>query len=254
LEIKAVSALTSKVAPLEATAVPLEFLRNVVREPMHTCRVCATPVDGYELCWRCRDHQRISGLADVVAPLAYAIDGTESAALLRNYKNHPLRCERERCGSIVGEVLRLGMSLHERCFGTAVGQPVSARVVIPSLTSRIGTHPMIAIAESLGLMGDVVLRPALDARCDRVVDTEKFIVDGAVAGRHVLVLDDVWTTGSNAQSATLTLRRAGAATVSVMVIARWLTARHPLSAKFIREQLREDYNPVACPVTGHRCP
>jgi hypothetical protein len=38
------------------------------------------------------------------------------------------------------------------------------------------------------------------------------------------------------------------------VIARWLTARHPLSAKFIREQLREDYNPVACPVTGHRCP
>jgi hypothetical protein len=246
--------LTSKVAPLQAAAVPLGFLRNVVREPMRTCRVCATPVDGYELCWRCRDHQRISGLADVVAPLAYAIDGTESAAVLRNYKNHPLRCERERCGTIVAEVLRLGMSLHERCMATAVGQPVSARVVIPSLTSRIGTHPMMSIAESLGLMGDVVLRPALDARCDRVVDTEKFTVDGAVAGRHVLVFDDVWTTGSNAQSATLTLRRAGASAVSVMVIARWLTARHPLSAKFIRERLGEDYSPLACSVTGHRCP
>jgi hypothetical protein len=248
-----VSASTSKVAPLQA-AVPLEFLRNVVREPMRSCRVCATPVDGYQLCWRCRDHQRISGLADLVAPLAYALDGTESAAVLRNYKNHPLRYERERCGSIVAEVLRLGMSLHERCFGEVVGQPVTERVVIPSLTSRIGTHPMISIAESLGLMGDVVLRPALDARCDRVVDDEKFTVDGAVAGRHVLVLDDVWTTGSNAQSATLTLRRAGAAAVSVMVIARWLTARHPLSAKFIRERQGEDYNPLACPVTGHRCP
>jgi hypothetical protein len=249
-----VSALTSKVAPLEAAAVPLGFLGNVVREPMRTCRVCAAPVDGYELCWRCRDHQRISGLADVVAPLAYAIDGTESAAVLRNYKNHPLRCERERCGSIVGELLRLGTSLHERCLDAVVGLPVSARVVIPSLTSRIGTHPMISIAESLGLIGDVVLRPALDARCDRVVDPEKFTVDGAVAGRHVLVLDDVWTTGSNAQSATLALRRAGAAAVSVVVIARWLTARHPLSAKFVCERLGEDYNPLACPVTGHRCP
>ncbi len=247
------SALTSKVAPLEA-AVPLEFLRNVVREPMRTCGVCATPVDGYQMCWRCRDNQRIDGLADLVAPLAYAIDGSESAAVLRNYKNHLLRCERERCGSIVSEVLRLGISMHERCFGDVVGQPVSARVVIPSLTSRIGTHPMMTIAESLGLMGDVVLRPALDARCDRVVDDEKFTVDVAVAGRHVLVLDDVWTTGSNAQSATLTLRRAGAAAVSVMVIARWLAARHPLSAKFIRERLTGDYNPLACPVTGRRCP
>ena len=113
---------------------------------------------------------------------------------------------------------------------------------------------MMSIAESLGLMGDVVLRPALDARCDRVVDEEKFTVDGAVAGRHVLVLDDVWTTGSNAQSAALAVRRAGASAVSVMVIARWLSPRHPLSAKFIRERLRDDYNPVMCPVTGHRCP
>jgi hypothetical protein len=247
------SALTSKHLLSQGTA-RLGFLRNVVHEPMHTCRVCATPVDGYQLCWRCRDHQRICGLADLVAPLAYALDGTESAAVLRNYKNHPLCSERERCGSIAGELLRLGTSLHERCVGAVVGQPVSARVVIPSLTSRIGIHPMTSIAESLGLMGDVVLRPALDARCDRVVDEEKFTVDGAVAGGHVLVLDDVWTTGSNAQSAALAVRRARASAVSVMVIARWLSPRHPLSAKFIRERLRDDYNPVMCPVTGDRCP
>jgi hypothetical protein len=245
--------LTSNLASLEA-AVPLAFLRNVVHEPMRTCRVCATPVDGYPLCWRCGDHQRIPGLADLVAPLAYAIDGTESATVLRNYKNHPLRVERERCGSIVGEVLRLGTSLHERCVGVVVGQPVAARVVIPSLTSRIGIHPMLSIAESLELMGDVVLRPALDARCDRVVDGEKFIVDGTVTDRHILVLDDVWTSGSNAQSAALTLRRAGAAAVSIMVVARWLNPCHSLSPRFIREWLGQDYNPLVCPVTGHCCP
>jgi hypothetical protein len=245
-------ALSSNLALSEA-AVPLEFLRNVVREPMSTCHVCATPVNGYPLCWRCRDHQRICGLADLVAPLSYGIDGTESATVIRNYKNHRLRSERERCGSIVGEVLRLGLSVHERCFAAAVGQPVSARVVIPSLTSRTGVHPMLAIAESLGLTGDVVLRPSLDASCDRVVGEEKFTVDGAVSGRHILVLDDVWTTGSNAQSAALTLRCAGAAAVSVVVMARWLSPRHPLSARFIRKRLRQDYDPLVCPVSGGRC-
>jgi hypothetical protein len=235
-------------------AVPIGLFSNVVRVPMRTCRVCVTPVDGYQLCWHCRDHQRMCGLADVVVPLAYAIDGTESAAVVRNYKNHPLRRERERCGSIVDDVLRLGMSLHERCLAAVVGQPVSARVVIPSMTSRFGLHPMMSIAQSLGLVGDVVLRAALDAHCDRVVDAEKFVVEGAVKGRHMLVIDDVWTTGSNAQSAALALRRAGAAAVSVMVIARWLNPRHPLSPRFIRERLNDEYSPVVCPVTGQCCP
>jgi hypothetical protein len=246
-------ASTSKLAGLEP-AVRLEFLRNVVREPGRTCGVCATPVNAYPLCWRCRAHQHISGLADLVVPLAYAIDSTESAAVLRNFKNHPLRSERERCGSIVRETLRLGVSLHELCISAVVGQSVSARVVVPSLTSRLGIHPMTSIAESLALMGDVALRPALDARCDRVVDGEKFTVDGAVTGRHILVLDDVWTTGSNAQSAALALRRAGAAAVSVMVIGRWLNPRHPLSLRFIRQRLGEEYNPQVCPVTGACCP
>jgi orotate phosphoribosyltransferase len=86
------------------------------------------------------------------------------------------------------------------------------------------------------------------------VDADKFIVDGAVTGQHVVVIDDVWTTGSNAQSASLALRRAGASAVSVIVIARWLNPRHPLCARLIRDGLRNEYDPLVCPVTGHRCP
>jgi hypothetical protein len=246
-------ALTSRLSP-HRPAVTLDFLHNVVHEPSRTCRVCTTPVDGYPLCWPCRQHQRIAGVADLVAPLTYALDSADSAALLRNYKNHPLRTERERCGSIVGELLRFATSQHERCIATVVGQPIATRVVIPSLTSRLGTHPMTSIAQSLELLSDVVVRPAFDARCDRVVDGDKFIVDGAVTGQHVLVIDDVWTTGSNAQSAALALRRAGAAEVSIIVIARWLNSRHRLSAKFIRERLRDNYDPLVCPVSGQGCP
>ncbi len=74
-----------------------------------------------------------------------------------------------------------------------------------------------------------MLIPAFDARCDRVMSGDKFTVQpaGAVTDRHVLVLDNVWTTGSNAQSAALTLRRAGAAAVSVLLmIGRWLSSRN----------------------------
>jgi phosphoribosylpyrophosphate synthetase len=230
-------------------------LCNVVREPLRTCRVCATPVDDFELCWRCRGHQRTGGVADLVAPLIYAIDTSESAALLREYKNHPVRWVRQRRCSMIGELLRLAMCSHHDCFGSVVGMPVSLRVVIPSLTFRPRLHPMTAIAQSLGLVGDAMLLPALDARCDRVVSVDKFTVQpaGAVVGRHVLVLDDVWTTGSNAQSAALTLRRAGAAAVSVLVIGRWLSSRNALSARFI-DELQHGYDSAVCPVTGGRCP
>jgi phosphoribosylpyrophosphate synthetase len=198
---------------------------------------------------------RVGGVADVVAPLMYAIDTSESAALVREYKNHPLCSVRQRRCSMIGELLRPAVSLHQDCFGAVVGTPVSLRVVIPSLTFRPGIHPMTSIAQSLGLVGDAMLVPAFDARCDRVVSVDKFTVQpaGAVTGRHVLVLDDVWTTGSNAQSAALTLRRAGAAAVSVLVIARWLSSRKALSARFIDEQ-QGGYDPLVCPVTGGRCP
>ena len=69
----------------------------------------------------------------------------------------------------------------------------------------------------------------------------------------MLVLDDTWTTGSNAQSAALTLRRAGAAAVSVMVVGRWLNPRFGATARFVAG-LQREYNPDLCPVTGGLCP
>ena len=233
------------------------YLRNVIREPAVTCRACATPVHGFQLCWRCRQHQRIAGLADVVAPLTYAVGSTESAALLRNYKNHPVRSVRQQHGVVVGSLVWLGITAHERCIAAVVGMEVSLRVVIPSLTSRPGVHPFAQIARAMQAVGEAALVRAPTAICDRVVRPDKFMLEpqGVAAGKHVLVLDDVWTTGANAQSAALTLRRAGAAAVSVLVVGRWLSPGHPPTARFIEARLQQrDYDPHACPVTGGRCP
>jgi len=42
----------------------------------------------------------------------------------------------------------------------------------------------------------------------------------AIAGRRVLIVDDVYTTGATARAATRALLRAGAAAVDVLVFAR----------------------------------
>jgi hypothetical protein len=187
------------------------FLRNVIRQPKITCRVCAAPVDGFDCCWRCEQARRIGGVADVVAPLTYAIAGTRSAALVRDYKNHPARSVRESHGAVINGLVRLGITRHERCIGCAVGLAVSCRLIIPSLTGRPGRHPLAELAHPIHAASDAVaLMPAPDARCDRAIN-DKFVLQPAARldGQHVLILDDVWTTGSNAQSAALAVPAPG---------------------------------------------
>jgi hypothetical protein len=104
--------------------------------------------------------------------------------------------------------------------------------------------------------GSVDLVPTPTATCARVVAADRFSLDPDVRldGRHVLILDDTWTTGSNAQSAALAVRRAGAAAVSVMVVGRWLSPGFGNTTAFIRTRLLTDYDPAICPVTGGECP
>ncbi len=250
-----VPSLKRAVPSQEQRSAVLRTVSNVVREPS-TCRVCTAPVCGFELCWPCAAHQRIPGVADVVAPLTYAVASTESAELLSKYKNHPVRAHREWRTAIIADLLGEAIRLHETCFGVAAGLPVSVRTVVPSLTWRSGTHPLISIAESVGLLHEPVLTPGPDPRCDRTVRLDKFAVErpNRIADRHVLVIDDVWTTGSNAQSAALTLHRTGAARVSVLVIGRWLNPRNALTRSFIHRRLGATYDPHSCPVTGGACP
>jgi hypothetical protein len=232
-----------------------DYLRNVIRRPGITCRVCAGPVGGFDRCWRCEQHRRIGGVADVVAPLSYAIAGTPSGALVRDYKNHPVRSVRERHSALVKELVWQGITRHERCIGRAAGLPVSCRLIIPSLTSRPGRHPFAELTQTMTAASAVALVPAPEARCDRAIN-DKFVLQPAARldGQHVLILDDVWTTGSNGQSAALAVRRAGAAAVSVMVVGRWLSPDRRRTADFIETRLHRDYAPDICPVTGGACP
>lgn len=245
------------VAPTDADRLntAAAFLRNVVREPAVTCRICATPVRGFDRCWRCEQMRDVVGIADVVAPLMYAITGTPSADLVYDYKNHPARGVRASHGAVVSELVRLALSRHGSCFEAAAGLSISRRLVIPSLTNRPGHHPFSVLMQKLEVVSEAVrLLPAPEATCDRAIN-DKFVLapNARLDGQHVLILDDVWTTGSNAQSAALAVRRAGAAAVSVLVVSRWLSPRRRLTAEFIAARLNRAYDPDVCPVTGGKC-
>ena len=154
-------------APERGQLVSGGFLRNVIRERVY---------------WRRRQHQRIAGLADVVAPLTYAVGSTDSAALLRNYKNHPVHSICQQHDLVVGFLLRLGITTHERCVGAVVGMRVTLRVVGPSLTRQPGLHPFAQIARAMGVVES--------SRCSRRTRCRQA---HAGVGRRL-------TTGSNAQS------------------------------------------------------
>jgi phosphoribosylpyrophosphate synthetase len=146
---------------------------------------------------------------------------------------------------------------HQKCIEKRVGQRVTARVAVPSLTRRPGVHPFIAIATAMKAVDEsLALAPAAGATDDRVISAEQFEVASrrSLEGQHVLVLDDTWTTGSRTQSAALALRAAGAGHVSVLVVGRWLSAGFGGNAEFIKTRLRRDYDPGLCPVTGGACP
>ena len=219
--------------------------------------MCGTPVDGYERCFRCYRHHTIAGIADVVVPLTYGIERTQAGILLRHYKDDVSAEARAQHGRLIRRLLYLAIMKHQKCIEKRVGTSITMGVTVPSLNRRPGVHPFTAIAQAMKAVDDnrLALVPAPGAIKERVVSASQFEVvpNRGLSGRHILVLDDTWTTGSNAQSAALTLRHAGAEHVSVMVVGRWLSPTYGNNAEFIKTRLRRDYDPNICPVTGGAC-
>lgn len=66
----------------------------------------------------------------------------------------------------------------------------------------------------------VVNRPDLGQR-EQAAD--RYSARESVSTQHVLVIDDTWTTGAHAQSASAALKAAGASSVGLVALGRWVT-------------------------------
>jgi hypothetical protein len=234
------------------------YLRNPIREAGVTCSVCTTPVDGFDRCFVCKSaYGNTSGLADLVMPLTYGIQGAQSAFLLRQYKDNPDGRVRKQQGLVINWLLYLAIFLHEGCIGRRVGLEVRRRFAVPSVRGRVGVHPFDIVTRQMNATRDSPRLVACQTHTrERAVSADRFALDPKtdLTGQHVLILDDTWTTGANTQSAALAARGAGAEAVSVMVVGRWLRPDFGHNGEFIKTRLGRDYDPWMCPVTGADCP
>lgn len=234
------------------------YLRNVVRQHRVTCAVCATPIrSAFTLCLRCqRDRDEFGDeLADLVVPLCYGIKGSQSGYLMHSYKD--LEAPARHNQTLLSVLLLAALDAHGDCIEQRLGYELDAWAIVPSArTDRSGEHPLHVVTKRAGI---VLPEIGLAARAiptseNRATNPERFAVcQGSDAPkRHILLIEDTWTSGGNVQSAALTLRRAGAATVTILAVSRWLKPEEPSTAAFLR-RIEDDYDPLLCPLDELVC-
>jgi hypothetical protein len=186
------------------------------------CTTCFNLTNGYDRCFACANQPTE---IDVVAPISYSVAHEQLHHALASYK---------RLGGEVGR--RLGMQLgallwryldgHERCVAHAAGTDYLPVVTtVPSGDrERDASHPLRwVVAEIVGPTRErhEQLLGRTEAEVDgRAFDAAKFVALRPLNGEPVLLIDDTWTTGANAQSAAAALRAAGAGPIAAVVIGR----------------------------------
>lgn len=191
--------------------------------PWHSqphCPQCATPTPNGQICGACLNHPPAFGRT--VAALAYAFPLDR---LIPRLKYHgqlaiaPLlgECLVRAATSSPRPDCLMAMPLHarrirERGFNHATE---IARVVAKQLALPLDTRSCQRIRDTppqMGLKHDARRRNVRGA----------FTCSGAVAGRHIALVDDVMTTGTSLDELAATLKRAGAREVTCWVAARTL--------------------------------
>jgi hypothetical protein len=206
------------------------------------CRTCRGPVQaGFARCYQCDlAHARCAGLlADVVAPVAYAVKGGRLAGDLWRYKSGAAGATEAgaRLAAMLARFLREHSDQVWRAAGMIAGPGLAA--VVPSGQGRPGAHPLAGIVASCVDVPIVPLSTASGAaaRARGLADGVAvgwLTVGAAVAGADVLLIDDTWVSGASAQSAAAALKAAGARRVALVVIGRHVDPADPRSAEFLR--------------------
>lgn len=237
------------------------YLRNTVRVAGVTCQVCSTPWPYSDTCNQCHRHEQSGMLiADRVASMVYAPKRLSSGqpgqmyVALFGYKSvRPQVAHTELIQSLLG----LAISGHMVCGHKLAQQPVFRWAAVPSTQRPPQEHPLRRLVAARFQPGfEVALTTRPGAVKERTLQPANFEIHGTILpGTHVTVLDDSWVTGGSAQSAAVALRTAGAATVSILTLARVLGPEFGPNSDFMRSGYwQRDFDYTVCPWTGSGCP
>jgi phosphoribosylpyrophosphate synthetase len=204
------------------------------------CSVCLTFTEGQDTCYPCGWEPRF---ADAVLPISYSVHFGQLHTALAQYKRATGTVAR-RLQMELAAVLWRFLREHEACLArTADVDGFDTVTTVPSSDpARDAGHPLRRIVGSDVGATRERYEPLL-ARSgtpvpDRKVDPGKYNPTRDLDGASILLIDDTWTTGSNAQSAAAALKTAGASRVAVLVIGRHIHEDYKQNAARLRELSR----------------
>jgi predicted amidophosphoribosyltransferase len=201
---------------------PYENFMLAPRPGPAVCGQCFNLTDGYDRCYACTQHP---SALDVMVPISYSVAHEQLHHALASYKRLTGDVARRLSLQLAAVFWRF-VDVHERCLAQAVrvdGFPVVTTVPSSDL-ERDERHPLRWIASKLvGPTRDRhqrLLRRSSAEVGARAFSREKFVAQRPLRGEPVLLIDDTWTTGANAQSAAAALKEAGAGPLGAVVIGR----------------------------------
>lgn len=201
------------------------------------CQVCCGPTSpSFAHCFACRTVARRLNLplSPVLPAYQCPVPGPLYRVLL-GYKESPVEEVRAHFSRRIGALFSAFFAEHLVCTATAMGGGIDLVMPVPS-SSRPGPAPL---ERAQGLAHGAVsalapearwLPPALQRAAGEIghmrPNAGAFAVPpslrAAVHGARVLLLDDIYVSGSRAQSAAAALRLCGATTVLIVPLGRVL--------------------------------
>jgi hypothetical protein len=201
---------------------PVERLLVSPRAGPGVCATCFNLTDGYDRCYACVSGESV---LDGIVPISYSVAHEPLHRTLSGYKRLPDELARGFRDELA-VILRRFLAVHERCLVQVAGASSFALVAtVPSGDRhRDEHHPLRRIVTAaLGPGRDrherLLRRSAFEAG-QRAHDFLKYLAIRPLDGESVLLVDDTWTTGANAQSAAAALKAVGAGRVAAVVIGR----------------------------------
>jgi predicted amidophosphoribosyltransferase len=185
------------------------------------CERCFNFTAGYERCYAC---SRGGSALSVVVPISYSIGGEQLHHALAAYKRYSDDAARRLTLGIAAVLWRF-LLRHEQCVARATGvSSFPVVTTVPSSVRALDRHRFDeVVSELVGPVREryrkVLRRTGLDV-APREFSPHKYAALRPFDGEPVLLLDDTWTTGANAQSAAAALIRAGSGPVAVVVVGR----------------------------------
>jgi hypothetical protein len=201
------------------------FMRN----PLGTgapdvCGICHTFTDGYATCYRCRFDPHF---ADAVVPISYSESFGQLHTNLAAYKRAPLAAAHPVRMQLAAVLWRF-LAAHETCVARKARAEAGHFDLVTTVPSgsaeRDDRHPLrhivgTIVAPTRDRFERLLMRSETPVP-ERTVDPLKYSPTRDLAGESVLIIDDTWTTGANAQSAAGALKTTGAGHVAVLTIGR----------------------------------